>query len=201
MPNITVIRTRDVARDMAHIYCNMSPMGIDSLARLLQPIKIPKGDMLVHEGDICKAIYYVHQGMVRQYYYKSDRDVTEHFSFEGRICFCIESFLKQEPSKLMVEALEPTLVYAIPHEDLHVAMMQNSEIELFYRKILEHALISSQEHADSQRFENAAERYSRLLRTHREIVLRAPLIHVASYLQMTPETLSRVRTAYNKEHS
>lgn len=176
-------------------------MGIESLARLLQPIKIAKGEMLMNEGEVCKNMYYVHRGMVRQFYYKNGKDVTEHFSFEGRICFCIESFLKQEPSKLMVEALESSLVYALPYEVLHVTMMQNSEIELFYRKVLEHALISSQEHADSQRFENAGERYTRLLHKHREIILRAPMLHVASFLQMTPETLSRVRSAYNKEHA
>ena len=74
-------------------------------------------------------------------------------------------------------------------------MVRNSEIEKLYRKILEHVAISSQEHADSQRFENATERYERLYREKREIILRAPMVHVASFLQMTPETLSRVRGA------
>ncbi len=74
-------------------------------------------------------------------------------------------------------------------------MGRNQEIEMLYRKILEHVAISSQEHADSQRFENAAERYERLLREKPEIILRAPMVHIASFLQMTPETLSRVRGA------
>ena len=131
--------------------------------------------------------------MVRQYYYKNKRDVTEHFSFEGRIVFCIESYLKQEPSRLIVEALENTKLYAIPYADLNNLMVRNQEMEMLYRKILEHVAISSQEHADSQRFENASERYERLLREKPEIVLRAPMVHIASFLQMTPETLSRVR--------
>ena len=133
--------------------------------------------------------------MVRQYYYKNKKDVTEHFSFEGRIVFCIESFLKQEPSRLIVEALENSKLYAIPYDGLHNLMIHNQEIDMLYRKILEHVAISSQEHADSQRFENAAERYDRLLREKPEIVLRAPMVHIASFLQMTPETLSRVRNA------
>ena len=131
--------------------------------------------------------------MVRQYYYKNKRDVTEHFSFEGRIVFCIESYLKQEPSRLIVEALENSKLYAIPYADLNNLMVRNQEMEMLYRKILEHVAISSQEHADSQRFENASERYERLLREKPEIVLRAPMVHIASFLQMTPETLSRVR--------
>ena len=110
-----------------------------------------------------------------------------------RIVFCIESFLKQEPSRLIVEALENTTLYAIPYDDLNNLMVRSQEISMLYRKILEHVAISSQEHADSQRFENATERYERLLREKPEIVLRAPMVHIASFLQMTPETLSRVR--------
>ena len=100
---------------------------------------------------------------------------------------------------MFVETLENSLLYAIPYEDLHVMMTQNSEIQMLYQKILEHALISSQEHADSQRFENAAERYERLLTNKPEIILRAPMLHIASFLQMTPETLSRVRSAHDRK--
>ncbi|MBQ9559911.1 MAG: Crp/Fnr family transcriptional regulator [Bacteroidaceae bacterium] len=190
--------TRDVAREIANIYCKLSPMGIDSLSQMLVPMKFQRGDIVLPEGEICRAMYFVERGMVRQFYYKNGKDVTEHFSFEGRIVFCIESFLKQEPSRLMVEALEPTMLYSIPYEPWHISMLQNQEMEMLYRKILEHALISSQEHADSQRFENASERYARLLATKPEIILRAPMLHIASFLQMTPETLSRVRSAHNK---
>ena len=188
-------RRRDVAREIARIYCPMTPHAVDVLGSILVPLKFQKGDTILEEGKVCRALYFVDKGMVRQYYYKNKKDVTEHFSFEGRIVFCIESFLKQEPSRLIVEALESTKLYAIPYDDLHNLMVRNQELEMLYRKILEHVAISSQEHADSQRFENAAERYERLLREKPEIILRAPMIHIASFLQMTPETLSRVRGA------
>ena len=165
------------------------------LAGILVPMKFQKGDTILKEGNVCNALYYVEKGMVRQYYYKNKKDVTEHFSFEGRIVFCIESLLKQEPSRLIVEALEQTTLYAIPYDTLLGLMVRNQEMEMLYRKILEHVAISSQEHADSQRFENASERYERLLREKPEIILRAPMVHIASFLQMTPETLSRVRGA------
>ena len=165
------------------------------LASILVPLKFQKGETILEEGKVCSALYFVEKGMVRQYYYKNKKDVTEHFSFEGRIVFCIESFLKQEPSRLIVEALENTKLYAIPYDALHNLMVRNQAMEMLYRKILEHVAISSQEHADSQRFENAAERYDRLLKEKPEIILRAPMVHIASFLQMTPETLSRVRGA------
>ena len=189
-------KRRDIAREIARRYCTLTPAGIDTLSELLVPFKAMKGDKLMKEGDVCKYMYYVERGMVRQFYYKNSRDVTEHFSYEGRIVICIESFLKQQPSRLIVEALENSWLYGIPYDVLTQLIENDKEIERLYRKILEHALISSQEHADSQRFENASERYMRLLKTKPEIVLRAPMVHVASFLQMTPETLSRVRAAH-----
>ena len=190
-------KRHDIAREISRIYCPLTPPAVEVLASILVPLKFQKGETILEEGKVCRALYFVDKGMVRQYYYKNKKDVTEHFSFEGRIVFCIESFLKQEPSRLIVEALENTLLYAIPYDELHNQMVRNQEMEMLYRKILEHVAISSQEHADSQRFENAAERYDRLLREKPEIILRAPMVHIASFLQMTPETLSRVRGAAN----
>lgn len=188
--------TRDVAREIARIYCKLTPAGIDALAGMLVPFKYAKGDVIMPEGHVCQYMYFVSRGMVRQYYYKNSKDVTEHFSYEGRIVICIESFLKQEPSRLIVEALEPSVLFGIPYDKLQQRSEENREIELLFRKILEHALISSQIYADSQRFENATERYQRLLSSKPEILLRAPMVHIASYLQMSPETLSRVRSAH-----
>lgn len=189
-------KKRDIAREIARRYCTLTPRGIETLAGILVPFKVTKGDKLMQEGEICSYMYYVERGMVRQFYFKGGRDLTEHFSYEGKIVICIESFLKQTPSLLGVEALETSWLYGIPHDRFLELVETDKEMERLYRKILEHALISSQEHADSQRFENATERYLRLLKTKPEIILRAPMVHVASFLQMTPETLSRVRAAH-----
>ena len=189
-------KLRDIAREIARGYCTLTTQGITTLASILIPFKAQKGEKMLQEGDVCKFMYFVDKGMVRQFYYKGGRDVTEHFSYEGRIVICIESFLKQNPSRLMVEALENSYLYGIPHDAFLELVETDKEMAKLYRKILEHALISSQEHADSQRFENATERYVRLLKSKPEIILRAPMVHVASFLQMTPDTLSRVRSSH-----
>lgn len=153
-----------------------------------------KGEIALKEGDIARSIIFVGKGMLRQFYYKNKKDVTEHFSYEGCILMCIESFLKQEPTRLMVEALEPATVFLLPFDILETLTKENWEINLFYRKVLEYSLIVSQLKADSWRFETARERYNILFETHPEVIKRAPLAHIASYLLMTPETLSRVRS-------
>ena len=131
--------------------------------------------------------------MLRQFYYKNGKDVTEHFSYEGCTVMCIESLLKQEPTRLMVEALETSTIYLLPYHTLLNLIERSAEINLFYRRVLEYSLIVSQVKADSWRFETARERYHLLQKNHPEIIKRAPLSHIASYLLMTPETLSRVR--------
>ena len=72
------------------------------MGSILVPMKFQKGETILSAGQVCRAMYFVDKGMVRQYYYKNKRDVTEHFSYEGRIVFCIESFLKQEPSLSLI---------------------------------------------------------------------------------------------------
>lgn len=190
---------RDIAREIARRYCRLEPESIEVLAELLIPMKFVRGEIILNEGDECKCMYYVDRGMVRQYYWKNGKDVTEHFSYEGKIVMCIESLLTHTPSKLIVEALETTVLYALPRKTLFAAINMCPELGILYRKITEHALISSQHHADAVRFENAQERYERLLNEKPEIVLRAPMVHIASFLQMTPETLSRVRSAIEKK--
>lgn len=87
------------------------------------------------------------------------------------------------------------MIYAMPMHDLEATAMKSVNIQMMYRKILEESLIISQHHADMLRFESAQDRYRRLVKRSPQLILRAPLVYIASYLQMTPETLSRVRTA------
>ena len=125
------------------------------------------------------------------------KEVTEHIEYEGGIVVCIESFFLKEPTKLMIETLEPSTIYAIPHDLLKELTRKSYDFCLLMFAFLEHSLIMSQRKADTLRFESAKERYLRTLKDHPDLIRRAPLHHVASYLQMTPETLSRVRTATN----
>lgn len=172
----------------------MSLEGRRQLESILIREEFPKGVIALNEGEIASEIVFVGRGMLRQYYYKNGKDVTEHFSYEGCILMCLESFLKQEATRLIVETLEPAIIYLFPYDMIQKLTKTNWEINMFYRKILEYSLIVSQIKADAWRFETARERYNLLFERHPEIIKRAPLAHIASYLLMTPETLSRVRS-------
>ncbi|MCD8203145.1 MAG: Crp/Fnr family transcriptional regulator [Prevotella sp.] len=195
--------TRDIARELARKYSTMTHDELDILESILVPMKFAKGQVILKEGETCKHIYYIEKGLVRQFYFKKGKAVTEYLAVEGTICMCIESLFKEIPSQMQVEALEPVLIYAMPKAELERVALHNVNIQILYRKILEESLIISQKHADLVRFESAQDRYQRMCSLTPQVALRAPLLYIASYLQMTPETLSRVRssavTSPNKE--
>lgn len=186
----------DIARQMVSDYhLQADKESTHALADILICKKYKKGEMILNEGEVCKCMRYVEKGMLRQYYFKYEKDVTEHIAYEKGVVICLESYFRQEPTRLMIEALEQSVIWEIDKEQIDKLAVEHTAIGLLYRKIMENSLIESQIKADTLRFEPAHERYNKLLQIHPEILKRAPLVYIASLLQMTPETLSRVRSA------
>ena len=194
MPTIS-IATRDVARELARRYSTMTHEELDLLESILVAKRYGKNEKILSEGETCENIYWIVKGLVRQFYYKNNKELTEYMATENTVVMCIESLFREQPSKLQIMAIEPTILYCLPKARLEAVAMKSVNIQILYRKILEESLILSQIHADMLRFESAQERYAKLVKRSPQLVLRAPLVYVASYLQMTPETLSRVRTS------
>lgn len=169
--------------------------SIHAFADILVPRKYKKGERVLSEGETCECMRYIEKGMTRQFYFKYDKDLTEHIAYEGGMVICLESYLKKEPTHLMIETLESSFIWEINKDAIEQLSLAYSDVSVLYRKFFEFSLIESQIKADTLRFEPAHERYNKLLQLHPEILKRAPLVYVASLLQMTPETLSRVRSA------
>lgn len=172
----------------------LSDQDLESFASILERKELSKGELFLNNGQVSKYIQYVDKGLVRQFYYKNGRDVTEHFTCENNVAVCIESFFRQEPTHLLIEALEPTILYCIPYTEIEILSFHKPEIGILYRRFLEATLILSQQKADSWRFESVRERYERFIKEYPQAAKRAPIAHIASYLLMTPESLSRVRS-------
>lgn len=186
---------REVARELARKYSTMTHEELDVLESVLVPMKFSKGEIILREGEVCRNIYYVERGLIRQFYFKNGKQITEHLGVDHTTFMCIESLFHEEPTHLQVEALEASYIYALPKHRLEQVALHNVNIQILFRKILEESLVISQVMADLVRFETAQERYRKFCKLAPQIVLRAPLVYVASFLQMTPETLSRVRSS------
>ena len=186
----------EIARRMAaSVHVRLGKESVKALADVLECKKFKKGERVLDEGEVCESILFIEKGMTRQFYYKYNKDLTEHIGYENGMVMCLESYFSEQPTHLMIETLEATIAWVLNKKKMETLSEQNFEIATFYRRIFEMSLIDSQVKADTLRFEPANVRYAKLLSLHPEILKRAPLIYIASFLQMTPETLSRVRSA------
>ncbi len=183
-----------IARELTGKYLKLSDEDVRLFATLIDDRRrLKKGEVFITDGMICRHLIYIDKGLVRQFYYKDGHDVTEHFASEGYAMHCIESVYHQIPTHLMAEALEPSVVYYVNYARLADLMEKSAGLCRFYRIYQEEDLIITQHKADAFRYESSKERYERFLKDYPEAAKRAPLQHIASYLLMTPETLSRVR--------
>ena len=193
-------KKRDLAREICRSYeVTLSVEAMRAFANILVPFKVLRGYKLVNEGEVCNYMFYIEKGMVLQHYTKNGVTVTEHISHEGDMVICIESFFLREPSKIIASMIEPGIVYGIPYDEMHALASHSFELCQLIFKFYQRSLIISQRKADVLRFETAKERYIRTMKENPEIIRRAPLHNVASFLQMTPETLSRVRAQVTEE--
>ena len=170
---------REVARELARKYSTMTHEELDVLESVLVPMKFSKGEIILREGEVCRNIYYVERGLIRQFYFKNGKQITEHLGVDHTIFMCIESLFHEEPTHLQVEALEASYIYALPKHRLEQVALHNVNIQILFRKILEESLVISQVMADLVRFETAQERYRKFCKLAPQIVLRAPLVYVA----------------------
>jgi len=155
---------------------------------------LQKGTFVLQEGEICKHSFYVEQGLLR--YYSIDEKGKEHiiqFAPEGWFVGDRESMFFNRPSQFFIQSLEDSNVVMID-EDLICTLSKADETFAVFNNNLLHNHIRQLQHRINMLLSaTAEERYLDFIKTYPDILLRVPQTMVASYLGITPESLSRVR--------
>ncbi|MFI5128398.1 MAG: Crp/Fnr family transcriptional regulator [Chitinophagales bacterium] len=176
----------------------ISPLSSQSRDSFLNAWKYwaaPKDHFLVREHTVSDYIYFIQKGIARIYYYKKSKEITEWIAMDEQFFLSITSFFQRTPSHLIIQTVEKSEVFGIHHNDFMSLADQYHDVEKLLRKMVTSSLILSQVRMDSIQFETAQQRYDRLLKTSPQIIQRVPLSYIASFLGVTLETLSRIRSA------
>lgn len=160
---------------------------------LLTPRKLTRHQPFLRAGEVCREIAFINQGCLRYYYLKDGDEFNGQFFFEGAWVGEYQSFLTGQPSVQYFDALENTELLVMQHGDLQKLYDELPKFERFGRKIAENVVIGSQRRTASLLFDSPEERYLKLMAERPKVVERIPLHHIASYLGIKPESLSRIR--------
>jgi CRP-like cAMP-binding protein len=155
--------------------------------------KFPKHHILHEAGTICNNMYIITSGVARVFHYREGKDITCHFAAEQESITAIDSFIQRKKSKYTIEALEELEVLKITHSDLENLLTSNQKFEHFGRLFLQQIYIDLVDRIDDLQLHTAHERYEILLEKKAYLFQRVASKHIASFLSITPETLSRIR--------
>ncbi len=171
----------------------LTPADVDSFIQRLSVRRLDRHELFLRAGDVCPYIAFINRGCLRYYYLKDGTEFNGQFFFEGGWVGDYQSFLTGRPSVQYFDALEPTELLVMQYADLQELYTTRPVFERFGRLIAENVVIGSQRRTASLLFDSPEERYLLLLRERPKVIERVALHHIASYLGIQPESLSRIR--------
>ena len=177
-------------------YAHLSPEARGALESSFQQLVLKKQDHLLEESRICRHLYFLQQGAIRGYYRVDGKEITHWFAFENDFVTSFHSFITQQPAVENLQLLEGSVLWMISKEKLDELFNQFHEIERAVRIAYEKYYIRLEERYVNAHFKSAAERYEQLIHTTPHILERIPLGLIASYLGISQETLSRIRSRF-----
>ena len=155
---------------------------------------IPSRTTLLKEGSIADSVFYIQDGILRESHNHDGKDITVQFFFEGHAVASIESFTRGTPSLFSIESVTAAVVRVYKKKDIMAYLERHGELQ---KELAEFALSRMIDYSHlflSRIRDTPQERYENLVAEHPEIISRIPQHFIASYLGITPVSLSRIRS-------
>lgn len=176
-----------------HQFYHLSEDARTALPGYFTRLVLPRNEYLITQGKICRHLYFLEQGCLRGFYHLENKEVTHWFGFENDFVTSFHSFITQEPAVENIQLVEGCVLWSISKDNLTALFNQYQDIERLVRIAYEKYYIRLEERFVNAQFRTATERYQLLLQQSPHILDRMPLGHVAAYLGISQETLSRIR--------
>ncbi|MCE4562762.1 Crp/Fnr family transcriptional regulator [Maribellus sp. CM-23] len=149
--------------------------------------------VLLHEGEISNNIFFIKSGCLREWFNKDGKDITFQFFFEGQPVASIDSFINREPSLFAIESIEPTTIITIEKADFENLLISFPELKMEFQNFIFQRFRNYGQLFLSRIKNSPKERYEELIKNHPEFIKRIPQHYIASFLGITPISLSRIR--------
>lgn len=188
----------DIVKSYISNYVSLNEQEFIYLVGLIELRRFEKRQKLVEEGDVEKYLNFIIKGLARKYFIRKKEEMVMQFARENEIICCYDSFMSGEPSNYSVEALEPMSVASFTQENVEKLYDFSPKMERLGR------LIATQEYLKKENFDynrlrlNSQERFINFIRNNGNLLQRVPQKHLASYLDMKPETFSRLKHLMKK---
>lgn len=173
---------------------SVTPEEMESIKHFFIPKKIRKRQFFVNAGDVAHYSAFVERGLLRAF--SIDNDAHEHvvqFAPEGWWITDMNSFLSGDEAVYNIEAIEDSELLLLTKQAQDEMLKQQPKMEKYFRLLMQNAIIALQRRIVGTLSLSAEEKYKRMMQLYPDILQRAPQQHIASFLGITPETLSRVR--------
>lgn len=168
---------------------------LEQILACFKPVKAEKGELLIAHGQTQQKTFFVLKGCVRIFFIDdAGQDATRYFAFENQFATALVSFITTQPTEEIIQAVEASELLCITQKDFYRLLEQIPAWEKFYRSYLEKAYVNNTNRLMSLLTMDALSRYRLLLERSPVVVQRLPNKLVASYLNISQETLSRLKS-------
>ncbi|WP_077133816.1 Crp/Fnr family transcriptional regulator [Spirosoma montaniterrae] len=183
----------DTLRRSIESICPMPADFYDSLSKALVSQTLPRHTLLLRAGSVADKIYFIERGLVRGYWLDEGHEHTAWFMKEGDFVLSPVSFYTQSPSNEYIVLLEETILHSISRARLNELYDRYPAFNQIGRVLTETYYVQSEQRTGTLRLADAASKYAYFLRAYPGLINRVSLKLVASFLNISPETLSRLR--------
>lgn len=174
-------------------YVSLNSGDIVLIEKLVSIRQLKKDEFLLKEGTICNDFAFISRGLLRHYVNNDAEEQTYFFSAENSFVCDYESFINRSPSVKNIVAMEDTILFSFSYNDMQAFYTGISTGERFGRLFLESIFRDVISHIISSYTDSARQRYLRFLSLYKHIEQRIPQYYIASFVGVTPQSLSRIR--------
>lgn len=176
----------------------LSEADASALLSHMEEVRFKKKEVIVQEGTKNTNLYLIKEGIWRGHYLKDGVDTSIWFALKGEAAFSVWGYVDNSYSQISIEAMSDSIAYCISKAALNELYSTSIGLANLGRRLMEHQLLTTENWLISAGSPRAKERYLTLIKETPELLLHVPLKYIASYLWITPQSLSRIRAGIGK---